>query len=1269
MRPEGLMSSTSVYYDLGQSSAGRWGNAYTQALDVDQGTLTDDAQALNIASTWNDAADTFTLIKADVTNTASAAGSKLMDLQVGGTSKFSVNSPGQVTIASSHVYADLASPGSNSGIKFVPFGGRLNSNSYTRLAWTNTAQDYGIHVNTFVGLAPGGSNTNLVPDVFVARAAAATLQLGTDHATAATGQTIKAHDVVTGTGADLTLSGGTGSVANGDIILSGDVHASQITGTNNNFVGEGAGESNSGTNNSGFGGLSLYQNTGSYNTASGFESLSGNTGGDSSGFGYRSLYNNTGLYNTASGMQSLFGCTGSYNTGSGVHSLRSNTGANNTANGVFSLYLNTGDHNTASGYESLRSNTGSNNTAGGYASLIGNTGSSNTASGFSSGRYQSGGTSALTTASNSVFLGNTTKGIQGATNQIVIGDTAESIGANTVVLGNDSIVTTALKGTVTTSSVNFTNTAGTIHGKWDGTSRVFYTGGDAFAVLTSTGETRLYDLGAFGWTASSAASSGTMDLILRKAAAATLQLGTDHATVATDQTIKAHDVVTGTGADLTLSGGTGSVANGDVTVSHGGSESFRVTSQGLTTGGLTNASLIWKDLTIGSTSPGVGGGMNIVAGANGQGGVYFARGISGDDRFRGFLYYDHLNDTFALGSNGVTAITLDSTQNVGIGTTTPNANAILDVSSTTKAFIPPRMTTTQKNAVASPTAGMVVYDSTLSALSVYASGAWGAVGGGGGGGGGAFTAAGDTTITPTTALLLNGIVGNEAALTLAYETNKTAGNDTGLLINQTDTNSPGNSNLLDLQVGGASKFSVSANGAAGIYATGTNKPTGFGIGSPATSLLGVWGGTRWCNAFGTDRMVLDSTSWLGFSSLAGSSDSFAGGNNVDLRLYRDSANTLAQRNGVNAQTFNIYNTYTSATDYERAHIGWNDTADTFVIGTEAHPAGGTARGIHVEPGGALKLKAATGNQLTLGANGSYTWQLTTGHVFGPTGNNVRDLASTGVRLKSAYLGTTLDISQGTLTDDAQALNITSTWNDAADTFTLIKADVTDTASAAGSKLMDLRVGGTSKFSVDNEGVVNIGSTLNSYDLILGNTTNSSGLAIKNFGVVKTIISAYHATYNSGYLLRWQSSTTASSSSADLILGRDAANTLAQRNGVNAQTSNIYNTDDGAGNYERGHIGWNDTANAFVIGTEEAGTGVARSLLLKGNNDILMEVQNNTGSQGGIRTSTGVPLMTFRGNKTGFIEGSNLTIDSLPTSDPVAAGRLWNDSGTLKISAG
>lgn len=48
-------------------------------------------------------------------------------------------------------------------------------------------------------------------------------------------------------------------------------------------------------------------------------------------------------------------------------------------------------------------------------------------------------------------------------------------------------------------------------------------------------------------------------------------------------------------------------------------------------------------------------------------------------------------------------------QNVGIGTATPDANAILDVSSTTKGILIPRMTLAQRNAISGITLGLMIY--------------------------------------------------------------------------------------------------------------------------------------------------------------------------------------------------------------------------------------------------------------------------------------------------------------------------------------------------------------------------------------------------------------------------------------------------------------------------------------------------------------------------------------------------------------------------------
>ena len=61
---------------------------------------------------------------------------------------------------------------------------------------------------------------------------------------------------------------------------------------------------------------------------------------------------------------------------------------------------------------------------------------------------------------------------------------------------------------------------------------------------------------------------------------------------------------------------------------------------------------------------------------------------------------------------------------VMVGAGTPNASAALGVYSTTQGFLPPNMTTTQRDAISSPATGLVIYNISTSKLQVYASGAW-----------------------------------------------------------------------------------------------------------------------------------------------------------------------------------------------------------------------------------------------------------------------------------------------------------------------------------------------------------------------------------------------------------------------------------------------------------------------------------------------------------------------------------------------------------------
>ena len=101
------------------------------------------------------------------------------------------------------------------------------------------------------------------------------------------------------------------------------------------------------------------------------------------------------------------------------------------------------------------------------------------------------------------------------------------------------------------------------------------------------------------------------------------------------------------------------------------------------------------------------------------------------DNDEGQIDYDHGSDRFLFKTGGNTKMAILG-DNVGIGTASPDSSAILELSSTTKGFLPPRLTTTQRDAVSSPAEGLVVYNDTTNALNFYNGSSWAAVGTGGG---------------------------------------------------------------------------------------------------------------------------------------------------------------------------------------------------------------------------------------------------------------------------------------------------------------------------------------------------------------------------------------------------------------------------------------------------------------------------------------------------------------------------------------------------------
>jgi hypothetical protein len=76
-------------------------------------------------------------------------------------------------------------------------------------------------------------------------------------------------------------------------------------------------------------------------------------------------------------------------------------------------------------------------------------------------------------------------------------------------------------------------------------------------------------------------------------------------------------------------------------------------------------------------------------------------------------------------SNNIEIKNADDTFGAGLSVgASLNASSILQADSTTKGFLPPRMTTTQKNAIATPASGLQVFDTTLNQMSYYNGTTW-----------------------------------------------------------------------------------------------------------------------------------------------------------------------------------------------------------------------------------------------------------------------------------------------------------------------------------------------------------------------------------------------------------------------------------------------------------------------------------------------------------------------------------------------------------------
>ena len=370
------------------------------------------------------------------------------------------------------------------------------------------------------------------------------------------------------------------------------------------------------------------------------------------------------------------------------------------------------------------------------------------------------------------------------------------------------------------------------------------------------------------------------------------------------------------------------------------------------------------------------------------------------------------------------------------------------------------------------------------------------------------------------------------------QTWNTTGNPTALRLNVTNTASGSTSKLIDLQVGGVSKFNIDKNGAPSIL-TNTNFNFGtsaiadsgnnFFVSSAASLFLRTNGSTNVLALTYPDVTLTATGSYTWGSS---------GTSSPDLKLYRDAANTLAQRNSTNPQSFRLYRNYTDASNLAYSDLKQDATAGLIVNAVNTGTITSPTNLVDYQLNGVSKFTIGVSNTLTI-----------------PT-------ATINFNLSNLYTG-------GVLADGANGVQIR---------------------------------GGQ-------------------YGASLG------------FGVGST---------------------------SDTFVYRDGtANTLAQRNGVNSQTSRIYNTYTDASNFERVSVSFNAPTAAVFTGTISNGAGASGTVV------NVTAITSGVIATGMVLTGTGVsgtitgfvPSSTF----TGSISGTTL-ISGTVTEGAVTIGQIISGTG-------
>jgi hypothetical protein len=145
------------------------------------------------------------------------------------------------------------------------------------------------------------------------------------------------------------------------------------------------------------------------------------------------------------------------------------------------------------------------------------------------------------------------------------------------------------------------------------------------------------------------------------------------------------------------------------------------------------AANILNNLYVGNSNTSYSGYNSIIIGGSATNAVldFVSNGTRIGEFYTSSNSFNFFTDTgknlnFYVNNNlAIPAITIGTNSNVGINVITPNSSAQLDITSTTKGFLPPRMTNAQRIAIATPAIGLMVYcTDTIEGLYINKSTGW-----------------------------------------------------------------------------------------------------------------------------------------------------------------------------------------------------------------------------------------------------------------------------------------------------------------------------------------------------------------------------------------------------------------------------------------------------------------------------------------------------------------------------------------------------------------